>query len=687
VAKDPYRYFRVEGPELVGQLLAAALELERRPSPEVVARLLRLAHTLKGAARVVKQAEVAERSHALEDALEPFRAGNALVPRDQIERILQIVDEASALIAALPGPIDVPVPVADPGPASASASTAPAPAATPPPVEPLRTVRADVGDVDVLLRGVQGSRSRLGALRRLQPQAERARELARAAHVHLERRGPDRDDRKLSAWLDELRGLLAQTADVLATAVEGVDVELRQVHEAAEQLRLVPAAILFGGLERTARDAALALGKSIAFEARGGDARLDAHVLDGIQAALVQLVRNAVAHGIELPAERRNAGKPAEGRIAVTVARRGHRVAFACRDDGRGVDVDAVRKEVGRQDPDASDAGPDDLVKRLLRGGISTSASVTEHAGRGIGLDVAREAAERLGGTVSIQTAPGTGTTVEIVVPLSLASVDVLAVEVGERVVLLPLDAIRQTTRASAEDVTITAAGESILLGDRQLPFVRLHRFFSDPRASVARGWSVVVIEGAAGPAALACDHLRGISATIVRALPEHAVATPIVDGVALDGEGNPQLVLDLDAVVAHALGGSAPLAPPGPGAPVLVVDDSLTTRMLEQAILESAGYVVHTATSGEQGLEMARAGRYALILVDVEMPGMDGFTFVEQVRADPALHAIPALLVTSRDAPEDRRRGETVGANGYIVKGEFDQVDLLDRIRRLVPS
>jgi two-component system chemotaxis sensor kinase CheA len=666
MAKDPFRYFRVEAPELVAQLLAAALALERNPSPDVVARLLRLAHTLKGAARVVKQKEVAERSHAIEDALEPYRTGTEVVPRDRIDRILQLADETSALIAALPGP-----PTEGPAPA---------------PPEPVRTVRAEVGDVDVLLRGVQGCRTRLGALRRLESQADRARELARAAAAHLERRGADRDDRKLSGWLEELRVLLAHNADVLATAVEGVDGELRQIHEAAQQLRLVPASALFDSLERTARDTAVALGKSIAFEASGGDARLDAHVLDGIQPALVQLVRNAAVHGIESPGERGSAGKAASGRIAISVARRGHRVAFACRDDGRGVDLEAVRKAVGRKDPAQSEAGPDELVRRLLRGGISTSTTVTEHAGRGVGLDVAREAAERLGGTVSIQTGRGTGTTVEIVVPTSLASVDVLAVEVADRVLLLPLHAIRHTARAHPDDVSATATGEAVLLGKRLLPFIRLHRFFSEKRPTAAPpGWSVVVFEGPTGPIALACDHLRGVSATIVRALPEHAVGTPIVDGVALDGEGNPQLVLDLDAVVAHGLGGSAPESGATPGAPVLVVDDSLTTRMLEQAILESAGYVVHTATSGEQGLEMARAGQYALFLVDVEMPGMDGFTFIEHVRADPALQGTPAFLVTSRDAPEDRRRGETVGANGYIVKSEFDQVDLLERIRRLV--
>jgi two-component system chemotaxis sensor kinase CheA len=122
-----------------------------------------------------------------------------------------------------------------------------------------------------------------------------------------------------------------------------------------------------------------------------------------------------------------------------------------------------------------------------------------------------------------------------------------------------------------------------------------------------------------------------------------------------------------------------------GPRLPILVIDDSLTTRMLEQSILESAGYAVELANSGEEGLSKARQQRYALFLVDVEMPGMDGFTFVAQTRAEPGLRDVPAILVTSRHAPEDRQRGEAAGASAYIVKGEFDQTVLLDRIRRLV--
>jgi two-component system chemotaxis sensor kinase CheA len=168
--------------------------------------------------------------------------------------------------------------------------------------------------------------------------------------------------------------------------------------------------------------------------------------------------------------------------------------------------------------------------------------------------------------------------------------------------------------------------------------------------------------------------------------LPELAPASAIVAGAALDAGGHPMLVFDPDPLVAAARRAvTAPAEPLAPARPVLVVDDSLTTRMLEQTILESAGYTVEVASSGEEALVKARTTPYALVLVDVEMPGMDGFTLIERLRVDPGLRHVPAILVTSRAAAEDRQRGVAVGAQDYIVKDEFDQGVLLDRIRALV--
>jgi two-component system chemotaxis sensor kinase CheA len=313
---------------------------------------------------------------------------------------------------------------------------------------------------------------------------------------------------------------------------------------------------------------------------------------------------------------------------------------------------------------------------------------VTEVAGRGIGLNVVREVVEKLRGEVSFATEAGQGASIEIVVPLSMSAVEVLMVETSEAVAAIPLEAIRSTSRVTAADFMQTPAGPATRFDDRAIAFRPLSDMLSaNPGApGVTVSWSALVVEGKTGLAAIGVDRLIGRANVVLRPLPELVAASPVVAGFSLNADGNPQLVLDPESLVREAQRpqhtrprNEVSLCP------LLIIDDSLTTRMLEQSILESAGYEVDFAVSGEEGLEKARSKRYGLFLVDVEMPGIDGFTFIERARADAELRDVPAILVTSRDSADDRKRGQDVGAQGYVVKGEFDQHALLERIRKLV--
>ncbi len=665
MAADPYKYFRVEAQELAEQLGQGMLELEREPtSAATIARLLRLAHTLKGAARVVKQGGIADAAHTIEDALAPFRAGAAGMPQQEVDAVLTLIDAISSGVRALGQPAD-------------HDGASPARLA---PDEPLRTVRADVAEMDALLDGVAEAHAQLSALRQGSRILDRVRQLSA---------GQARTD----SPAEELISLVAGFERNVAVGLEQIDRELRQVRDAAERLRLLPAGAVFSVLERTARDAAQALGKRVAFEGRGEDVRLDAHVLAVIQGALVQLVRNAVAHGIESEAARRAAGKAPEGRLRIEVVRRGRRVAFSCRDDGRGLDVDAIRRAAQRKGILAAGAQPSEageLFRLLVKGGISTSGAVNEVAGRGIGLDVVREAAERLRGDVRVETRAGEGTVVEVVVPVSLSAFDALIVEASGTSAAIPLNAVRRTLRVALADLAQAPGGETIVYEGTSIPFIALGRPLTRGRRAPRRprAWSAVIVHHEAVLAAVGVDRLLGTANVILRPLPGLAPADPIVAGASLDAEGNPQIVLDPEGLVARAHVGeqNPPLAGP-PALPILVIDDSLTTRMLEQSILEGAGYDVDLATSAEEALEKVRGRGYALFLVDVEMPGMDGFTFVERAGADPASRHVPAILVTSRGSPEDRARGAAVGARAYVVKSEFDQADLLQTIRALLGS
>jgi two-component system, chemotaxis family, sensor kinase CheA len=683
MAQDPYKYFRPEARDLLDQFAQGILELEKGgSSAPAIQRLLRLAHTLKGAARVVKQSEIADRAHAIEDTLSPFRDCADSLARAQIDTILAHLDEIGSHIVTL-----VPAESPDHTVQGKSGSD-----------ERARTVRTDVAEADAVLDGVAGTHALLNGLRGAAQGVEQARHLADLLLAQLSPQATANQGRqsgaspdRLFAIADELRRRFGAAERNLGSTVDQMDRELRQVRDAAERLRLVSAGTLFTALERIARDTARVLSKQVAFEGKGGDMRLDSHVLETIQGALIQIVRNAVAHGIEPESERRIAGKPPSGRISVNVARSGRRIVFECRDDGRGVDLDAVRRvamQRGLPGSTAKALGAGELVRMLLRGGISTSKTVTDVSGRGIGLDVVREAVERLGGEVVVRTGPGIGTVFELVIPPSLASMDALIVEAdgAGSVAAIPLDAVRRTLRVAAGDISRAAPGASILYEQKAIAFIPLSAALDGARWSVERNWTALIVAGAAGTAAIGVDRLLGTASIVVRPLPDHLSASPIVVGASLDAESNPQLVLDPDGLVAAAQGGdTGEVDPTPPRRLVLVVDDSLTTRMLEQTILESAGYDVDVALSGEEALEVVRRKSYALILVDVEMPGMDGFTFIERIRSDPALRRIPAILVTSRAAPEDRQRGRDAGAQGYIVKSEFDQAALLAMIGPLM--
>lgn len=680
MAGDPYRYFRLEAREILDQFGAAMLALEKADHAGQVPLLLRLAHTLKGAARVVKQPEIADGAHAIEEALSSYRDAAGGPPRDRIDAVLRHLEAIGGRVGRLGAPADT----------EAAAPDRPEPAA-----EMVRTVRADIAEMDTLLEGIAATHMLLAGLRATQRSVEQVQGLADLVAEQLAPRGGTEPSQQVAAagrayaLADDLRRGVARIERELDTAIGQIDHELRQSREAAEELRLAGAGTLFTGLERTARDTARALGKEIAFAATGGDIRLDADVLAGVRMALVQLVRNAVAHGIESPAERRAAGKPEAGRIVLDIARRGARIVLTCRDDGRGVDLDAVRRAAQRRGmsaPAVGRMGAEELIRLLLHGGLTTAEAVTEIAGRGIGLDVVRAAVEQLGGTVEVETERGKGTAFRLSVPLSLASMDAVVAAAAGIDAAVPLDAVRGTMLLGAESLSRGAAETTVLHEGQAIPFLWLPRVLGGQLLPTARKWPAVVVAASAGLAAVGVERLAGVARIVVRPLPELAPADPVVAGAALDAEGNPQLVLDPDGLLAEARRHAAAEAEPLPARhPVLVVDDSLTTRMLEQSILESAGYEVDLATSAEEALEIAGRRRYALFLVDVEMPGMDGFGFISRIRADPALHDVPAVLVTSRATPEDRQRGRDVGARGYIVKGEFDQAELLTLIRTLI--
>lgn len=679
-APGVFSHFQVEARELLEQLSQGFVSLrEGGEDPQVVPRLFRWAHTLKGAAQVVRQAQLAEMAHALEDALAPYREQGEALPRESLGEFLKLVGQMRGVLEALAAPAPSTSEAASAGPAR-------------------ETVRVELAALDELLDGVAEAVVQLGGLRQSVEAVGQARRASRGLLEQLtapaaSSASPAEHARWLSRTLaiaDSLHSALARAGRWLDGGLGKAENELTRLRDASHALRLVPASSLAQPLELAAHEAAASLGKSVSFEFDGEDVRLDGHVLAAVRQALLHGVRNAVDHGLEGSEERLALGKPEHGRLWVRVERSGARVRFSCEDDGRGVDLGRVRQAAVERglvtEAEAETLEEQALLELLFRAGFSTAPAVTDVSGRGVGLDVLRETARQLKGEARATSRPSQGTRFTLEVPVSLISQEVLETEADGQRLLLPLDALTGTVRLPGEAFTWTGTRATFFHEGQAVPFLPLVTALGRAEAERERPWSVAVLGRGAEQVAVGLDRMHGIRRVVVKPLPPSIPALALVAGASFDAQGEPILVLDAMGLAQRVRQGSSLPAPPRATRRrgILVIDDSVTTRMLEQSILESAGYSVSLAASGEEGMKQVLKSPPALIVVDVEMPGMSGWEFTRRLRADPSLAALPVIMVSSLGTEDARRRGKEVGVSAYIVKGEFDQQGFLDTVARL---
>ncbi|MBX3167226.1 MAG: response regulator [Candidatus Eremiobacteraeota bacterium] len=624
MSKDTLRYFRQEASELLEQLNGGLLQLEAEWSAATAGALLRQAHTLKGAARVVKQSELAEQVHSLEDLLENFRQSRPEEPGGLISQAFRWLDRIQLSLTRLGQ-------TAEPPKAASTRVMRP---------EEPAGQRVDPNEIQALLGDVSQTYARLHDLRGGQQAWLEVAELAGGGEIEEIAR---REGRELAAQLDHLRR------------------ELQELHQALEQLRLLPLSSLYTTLQRTLRDAAQEMQLQARFQAQGPEVKLEESVLRLLRAALVQGVRNAIAHGIETPEQRRRAGKETVGQVHLQVERRGTWLALTLSDDGRGVDTAALA--IGR-------SGEDGNLDRLLEGGVSTSQEVNQMSGRGVGMDVIREAAQRLGGRVRLESQPGQGFKLHLDFPVRAASLPALRVRSRDQSLLIPLESVLKVSREETPDL-------------RDLPCLGLAAFLHWD--GLARAEDIrVVVAAASGTAVFQVEAVDGMVQTLVYPLPALAPCHPAISGAALDLEGRPELVLDPSRIDRFEVVARTVVATRAP-ARILVVDDSLTTRVMQQSILESRGFTVDLASSGSEALQKVESQAYDLFLVDAEMPGMTGFELIERLRARPREQSLPILMVSSLPRAEYEAAARQAGAQGYHEKSSFDQEELVREIRRLL--
>ncbi|CAM8658747.1 HATPase_CheA-like domain containing protein [Oxalobacteraceae bacterium] len=490
------------------------------------------------------------------------------------------------------------------------------------------------------------------------------------------------------ADISSLQRTLSRQLDSAVITVTTQGRHARVLQSDLRRVRTIPFASLSGRLQHLLRQAAREKVCDVIMEIDGGNLEVDRGVLDRITGPLEHLVRNAVAHGIETAAERLSLGKPATGRVRMDLSQQGNTLQLQISDDGRGLDYARIRERAIAAGLLALDTPADEsaLAELIFEPGFSTASTVTELSGRGIGMDAVRAAVIALGGQMKVLSERGAGTRFIFSLPLTLVTMHVVLVTAGSREVALPATLVQQMLQLSSSELAqVRAAGEMEWQG-RHVPLHRLSTLLGEPISGqgIATRTPVAVLRQLDQYLAIELDAVIGHREVVVKNLGPQVAKVPGIAGATVLGDGSITLIINPlplpDFVAAH--GGnsgnvnsaevSAPQAPR-----ILVVDDSLTVRRASQRLLERHGYAVVLARDGLDALEQLRLHTPAAVLLDIEMPRMDGFELLTALRDDARWRALPVAMITSRTAERHREHAMKLGATAYLGK-PFVEEELL---------
>lgn len=753
--------FRLEAESQTAVLSSGVLaieELER--SPSTVESLMRAAHSLKGAARIVGLDPAVRVAHSLEDVFVAAgkgqfrvrpehadlllaaidflaaiaRADDALLPEsswparadDLVARLAAILAGSPPSVPAAPAPPAEPraaEPVA-PDPMPASPPTPPdEPTASAAPAEPT-TPRPTTEQADRIVRVSADSLTRLVGLageslvetRQLRPFVEALLQL-RGTEVELCDRLAAFEERlkaadvplpaAVTAMLTGIRDRADASLASLSEHIEDFEGFARRNEDLSNRLhhevivsRMRPLADGIRGFPRLVRDLARTLGKQIRWEVRGEQTGVDRDILDKLEAPLSHLVRNAVDHGLELPADREAAGKPATGTVRLEARHRAGMLQITLTDDGRGIDVGRLRdRAVGRglvEQAVADRLSELELLEFLFLPGFSTKDRVTEISGRGVGLDVVQSMVKGVGGSVRVATQPGRQTVFTLQLPITMSVIRALLVEVGGEPYAFPLTRIDQILFCSHAEIRTVEGRQYFDRDGASIGLVMASQILDAAAADPADPMPVVVISDRGQQFGLIVDAFLGERDLEVRPLDPRLGKVPDINSASLLENGSPVLIVDVEDLVRsidNVLAGRRlsrvefeKLAEQARQRKrILVVDDSITVRELERQLLQARGYAVDVAVDGMDGWNAIRSGSYDLVVTDVDMPRMDGIGLVSLLKADPARKDTPVVIVSYKDREEDRLRGLDAGANRYLTKSSFHDATFVDTIMDLI--
>jgi chemosensory pili system protein ChpA (sensor histidine kinase/response regulator) len=493
---------------------------------------------------------------------------------------------------------------------------------------------------------------------------------------------------------------LTRQAETLLIQQSRVSSELQ---EGLLRTRMLPFDTMVPNLRRTLRQAAQEESKSAQLYVEGAHGEMDRNLLDRIKAPFEHMLRNAVAHGIETPEERRKAGKPEEGAVRIRVAREATEVVIRVSDDGRGLDREAIRKRAIERGLIRADTRlfDDQVLSLITQTGFSTASTVTQLAGRGVGMDVVASEIKGLGGSLAIESRQGEGTTFILRLPFTLAVTQAILVRIGESSFAIPMTSVQGVARISPDELAQRMTednpqfdynGENYAIHDlAQLLGVV-------PGISDEEQLPLLLTRSGELRGAIRVDAVIGSREIVVKSVGPQVSSVPGILGATIMGDGSVLVILDLAPLVRHGLARReqrlaegldyatvAPVIEEERIRPlVMVVDDSITMRKVTGRVLERHEYEVETAKDGLDALEKLHERVPDLMLLDIEMPRMDGYELATQMKADPRLRRVPIIMITSRTGEKHRQRAFDIGVERYLGK-PYQEAELLAQISEVL--
>ena len=738
--------FRTEAEAQTAILNEGLLEIEKDPtSTQWLERLMRAAHSVKGAARIVGLTQVVKVAHALEDCFVAAQKGQILIGPDQADILLQGVDTLTQMsklsdkefeewiadhqveIDRLLGSLEAtktggPVPAKQEAPAAPKveppaemvAASPPTAAAPSPGAEGPKQTAAVAAKTPMAPGTAEGAQERgvrvsaenlshiMGLAGESAVQAHRLEAFTGALvglksnHAELLRlmRNTGRAQENLSSVA--LREMLqkAESFQQLAMQrVEEFDLIARQLIDVADRLyretiasRMRPFADGVAGFPRLIRYLSKQLGKKVKFEVLGKRTQVDRDILDKLEAPLTHFLQNSVDHGIELPAERLAAGKNVEASLRLEARHRAGRLTITVSDDGRGVDIERLRKKIVERglaaEGPARRLSEAEILDFLFLPGFTTADNVSEISGRGVGLDVVRTFLHEVGGSVRIENHPGSGVRFHLEMPITRSVMRALVVEISGDPYAFPLGRIERLADVAASDVKTVEGRQYLPLDEKNVGLIDARQVLElTGQAAQGRKWPIVVIGDEKVCYGIKVDRFLGERELVVRTLDMRLGKVQDISSVSLMEDGSPVFILDVEDLqrsIQNLLSGRrldkirSGTLDQKKKKRVLVVDDSITVREIGRRILQNRGYEVDVAVDGIDGWNSLYSGQYSLVISDVDMPRMNGLELVRRIRQDSRFSALPVMIVSYKDRKEDRMKGLEVGANYYFTKGGF---------------